>query len=207
MKQYPSIIQKEIANVDVYAFDKLDGSNIRAEFTRKNGFIKFGSRHQMLDDQSGTILRHAIPLIKNKYTESFGKIIQDFGSNTKSIVGFFEFFGPNSFAGFHTENDLEKFDVVLFDIDAFKIGLLPPQEFLQVTKNVETAKLLYTGKPNQNFIDSVKNQQLEGMTFEGVVCKSRPLKKERQPLMFKIKSKAWIDKLKKEKTDQFDILL
>jgi hypothetical protein len=34
------------------------------------------------------------------------------------------------------------------------------------------------------------------MTFEGVVCKAKNPKNTPMPLMFKVKNKAWIDKLK-----------
>ena len=43
MKQYPTI-PKTIQSIDIIAFDKLDGSNIRAEWNPKKGFYKFGSR-------------------------------------------------------------------------------------------------------------------------------------------------------------------
>jgi hypothetical protein len=43
MKTYPSI-SRDIVGQPIYAFDKLDGSNIRAEWSKKNGFHKFGSR-------------------------------------------------------------------------------------------------------------------------------------------------------------------
>ena len=47
MKQYPSI-SHDIRSVQAYAFDKLDGSNIRAEWHPKKGFWKFGSRTRLL---------------------------------------------------------------------------------------------------------------------------------------------------------------
>jgi hypothetical protein len=34
------------------------------------------------------------------------------------------------------------------------------------------------------------------MTFEGVVCKGANDKATRMPIMFKIKSKAWLEKLR-----------
>ena len=43
MKGYPSIPREVQHSLNVYAFDKLDGSQIRAEWTQKNGFFKFGS--------------------------------------------------------------------------------------------------------------------------------------------------------------------
>ena len=43
MQQYPSIGKGIIQDVDYYIFDKLDGSNIRVEFSLKKGFDKFRS--------------------------------------------------------------------------------------------------------------------------------------------------------------------
>ena len=46
MKQYPSIPGlKELEKLKgrkIYVFDKIDGSNIRAEWNPKKGFYKFG---------------------------------------------------------------------------------------------------------------------------------------------------------------------
>jgi hypothetical protein len=44
--------------------------------------------------------------------------------------------------------------------------------------------------------DGVKQSTLKGMTFEGVVCKGANDKATKMPIMFKIKSKAWLDKLR-----------
>ena len=52
-------------------------------------------------------------------------------------------------------------------------------------------RLLYRGKLNQNIIESIRKSTLEGMTFEGVVCKGT-----NSGNMCKIKSQAWLDKLK-----------
>lgn len=38
MQQYPSINKEVIKDLDYYVFDKLDGSNIRVEFSLKKGF-------------------------------------------------------------------------------------------------------------------------------------------------------------------------
>jgi len=40
MLEYPTI-KKEVINIPIYAFDKIDGSNIRVEWGPKNGFYKF----------------------------------------------------------------------------------------------------------------------------------------------------------------------
>jgi len=44
MKSYPSIPGKHTNGIPLTVFDKLDGSNIRAEWSKKRGFYKFGTR-------------------------------------------------------------------------------------------------------------------------------------------------------------------
>lgn len=50
MKSYPSISKNPLLNKEVYLFDKLDGSNIRAEWGSKQGFHKFGSLTKLIDE-------------------------------------------------------------------------------------------------------------------------------------------------------------
>lgn len=191
MKTYPTIPKDVRSDLFIYAFDKLDGSSIRGSWTKKNGFDKFGSRHVLLD-KSNPILGKAIDLIKNKYQEPLSKIFQE--HRIEKAICFFEFFGPSSFAGNHVESEQQ--DIVLFDVDIYKKGLMMPSDFLDLFENqVEIPKLLYTGKANATFENSVKQSQLADMTFEGVVCKANNPKKTLQPIMFKIKSQAWLDKL------------
>lgn len=198
MKSYPSI-ETEIRDGEYYVFDKLDGSNIRAEWSRKHkGFTKFGSRNVLLDE-TNQILGPAIPLIKAKYEKVLTEIF--ISERFEKATCFFEFFGPNSFAGNHEPQD-EK-NVVLFDIDVFKQGILDPKEFLDLFKDtgVDHAKLLYHGNLTKDFIESVRNGTLEGMTFEGVICKARRQKKFNAPDMIKIKSTSWLEKLKDKYKD------
>jgi len=188
MEQYPSL-DKLIRNTHIYAYDKLDGSNIRAEWTRKTGFTKFGSRTQLMDETK-PILGEAIPLFNEKYAEALNQIF--IKQRLQKATAFFEFYGPNSFAGFHEQ---EQHDVTLFDVHVYKKGLMSPQEFNQTFKHIETASLLYQGKPTLEFLEAVKEGSLEGMTFEGVVCKAGYDKRNRLA-SFKVKNQAWLDKLK-----------
>ena len=48
MKSYPTIPRQNRRLNYAYVFDKLDGSNIRAEWNPKKGFYKFGSRTRLL---------------------------------------------------------------------------------------------------------------------------------------------------------------
>lgn len=55
MKAYPSITTKIDFSKSFHLFDKLDGSNIRAEWSPKKGFYKFGSRTQLLTPEQTTL--------------------------------------------------------------------------------------------------------------------------------------------------------
>ncbi len=189
MKSYPTI-SKDIQNIPCYAFDKLDGSNIRAEWNRKNGFCKFGSRHQLIDN-THLFLGEAPDLVKSKYEKSLSDIFKK--ERFERVVCFFEFYGENSFAGNHQK---EKHDVVLFDLDVFKRGILNPSEFIKLTTNLDIPKIIYQGNINSDFVDKIKNSQMTGVTFEGVVCKSNLTDKHKQSIMFKVKSLSWLNKLK-----------
>ena len=61
--------------------------------------------------------------------------------------------------------------------------------------HVDIAKILHEGPVTEEFIESVRDDSLSGMTFEGVVCKGKNDKKTKAPLMFKQKSRKWLDKL------------
>lgn len=187
MKAYPSITG-EIVHQPVYAFDKYDGSNVRAEWSRKRGFYKFGKRNHLLDD-SCPYLREAEALILNGYGDPLSRIFRE--ERWDNAVCFFEFFGPTSFAGVHED---EPHEVVLIDA-ASKKGILEPRDFLRTFKAVKHAELLHHGNPNSEFLDSVRNGTLEGMTFEGVVCKGKWMIPGR-PMMFKVKNHAWVRKVK-----------
>ena len=52
------------------------------------------------------------------------------------------------------------------------------------------------GTVGEPFIAEVRESRLPGMTFEGVVCKGTPEKKDWPLVMFKLKSQAWYDCLK-----------
>ena len=72
MKQYGSIPKwcAEDFGKPIIAFDKLDGSNIRAEWNQKQGFYKFGTRHHLIDEKNKPF-GESIELIKNKFSEDF----------------------------------------------------------------------------------------------------------------------------------------
>lgn len=191
MKFYPSITKEIRHDVYIYAFDKLDGSNIRAEWNSKRGFYKFGTRNQLIDEKT-LPFGQAIPLIKEKYEKDLTSIFKE--QQWKEALCFFEFWGPSSFAGNH--NFEETLDVTLIDVNPYKEGILFPADFIKLFGELDIPKICYEGYVTTELFDNVKQSNLKGMTFEGVVCKGANDKATKMPVMFKIKSKAWLDKLK-----------
>ena len=187
MKSYPSITTK-IARTKVFAFDKLDGSNIRAEWSNKRGFYKFGSRNQLMD-RNHPILGEAVDLILEK-EERLSSIFSK--KRWERAVVFFEYYGENSFAGSHQD---EEHKVTLIDVNVYKRGMIEPQHFIELFSDVGIPNVLHKGVINETLITSTKNGTLDGMTFEGIVCKYVNAKKNTVN-MFKVKNRAWIDKLK-----------
>lgn len=189
MKTYPSI-DAQIVREPIYAFDKLDGSNVRAEWSRKRGFYKFGTRKRLLAE--GERFFGKVPsLVEEEFSDELERIFRK--KRWDKAICFFEFYGPNSFAGWHDEND--EHALALFDVAPDKKGILEPRDFVKTFGHLNIAELLYRGNPNSEFIDSVRNRTLPGMTFEGVVCKGKYISPGR-PLMFKIKSNEWYQALR-----------
>jgi len=191
MKQYPSIDRNLRKDTYIYAFDKLDGSNIRAEWNSKKGFYKFGTRTQLMDENTKPF-GQAISLIKEKYEEWLGVVFKE--NKWRDAICFFEFHGPNSAFGAHVEED--KKDVILIDVNPFKKGILEPKEFIKLFGNLGTPKVLFEGFITPEFVDAVKDGTLKDMTCEGVVCKGASDTNAQMPIMFKIKSRLWLEKLK-----------
>ena len=190
VKTYPSIAYATDSHLPIVAFDKLDGSNIRAEWTSKKGWHKFGTRNRLVD-ATDPIFGQAPGLIQAKYGEPLAERLRNAGFD--KAMCFFELWGPSSFAGMH---DLkEQLTVTLFDIAPFAQGILEPERFLKVCGDLDHARVLYEGVVTPEFIESVRAGTLPGMTFEGVVCKAKNDKKTKMPVMFKQKSRAWLDKL------------
>ena len=191
MEQYPSI-GVQIVDTPIIAFDKIDGSNIRAEWSPKTGFNKFGTRTRLLDS-SEKPLGEAVNIFNEKFADDLDRIFRK--QKFTKATAFLEFYGENSFAGQHED---EEHYLSLFDVHIFKRGILPAREYLKLFGDLKICEPLYEGKANKDFIDEVRNSDLEGMTFEGVVCKSPHLGPKNRQIVFKIKSNAWLNKLKEK---------
>lgn len=184
------MIRGNIPNIYFYLFPKIDGSNIRAEWNSKRGFYKFGTRNQLTDEKTMPFGR-SIPLLRDKYEQDLGKVFKEQG--WKDAICFFEYWGPSSFAGNH--NFEEKMDITLIDVNPYKQGILEPVPFIKTLGHLDIPKVCYEGYVSVELFDQVKQSTLPGMTFEGIVAKAANDKHTKTPIMFKIKSKAWLEKL------------
>lgn len=204
MKEYPSIISYKEApkSVPCIAFDKLDGSNLRFEWQKKQGWFKFGTRHRLFNE-TDEVFGPAISIFHQKYGQKLYDVIRKEYGWVEKIVAFCEFFGPSSFAGWHDID--ERKDLVLFDIFIHKKGLIPPRQFIKIFKDFETPKIIYDGNINSDLINGVKEGSYP-VTFEGVVCKGTlKTKKSEELWMCKIKTNAWLARLK-EKSDNINLV-
>jgi hypothetical protein len=187
MKAYPSIPALIQMGLPIYAFDKIDGSNIRAEWGKKRGFYKFGSRKRLLGEDQPIIVKAQDLILKQE--ETVAAICNK--NRWDRIILFYEFAGPKSSFGNHIDDDDHQ--VWLIDANPYKKGILPPREFLEHFSELNPAPLLYRGNCNNSFVRSVKDGTLEGMGREGVVCKVKG--RGNEIVMFKIKSEAWYAEL------------
>jgi hypothetical protein len=178
------------------AFDKYDGSNIRAEWTRKRGWDKFGSRKVLMDETHP--LGDAIDIFLNTYGDDLEKIFKKdkLFRNCQNVTVFGEYFGPNSFAGWHDPND-EK-EIVMFDVSIHKKGMMSPRDFVKMFGHLKIPKIIYEGNFNESFIQDVKDGKysvIEGIVAKGNLPHGRP---PHNLWMAKVKTKTWLDKLKVE---------
>lgn len=204
MNQYPSILYPPASGLGLrlHTFEKLDGSNLRFEWSRKRGWYKHGTR-QRLFDATDLIFGSAVQLFQEQLADPCGRICSQ--QRWQRCVVFCEYWGPGSFAGNHEPADQAAGAMQLTVIDAqpHRQGLLPPQDFLDLFDQVgpEYLGLL---KWNQRFMHRVAAGEIPGASFEGVVGKAI---RKKQVLLYKAKTQQWRDRVRRQFPDQADKIL
>lgn len=191
MKQYPSVSRstgQAFREFDAYVFDKLDGSNLRAEWSRKRGWGKYGTRYRLFD-LSDPDFGEAIPIFESTLADPIAKIAKKQG--WEQLTVFMEFWGDQSFAGQHVKGDPKQ--LTLFDANPLKKGILGPREFLDLFEGLPTPKFLGRMHWTRGFVERVWNGEISGITSEGVVGKAG---KGHDLVMAKAKTKTWVEKVK-----------
>ncbi len=205
-------------------FKKYDGSNLRFEWSQKKGWHLFGTRRRLFD-KSDPEYGCAIDVFLNKYATGIEAVIRKdkHFRGVREVICFAEFFGPWSFGGQHDpahpaldprwsqgthlgphtgQNDPK--DVVLFDVNVHKKGLMPPRDFVNTFGHLPVAEVVYEGNLNQEFIKDVREgtRTVPGWVstvplFEGVIIKGLDGKPPHGIWMAKIKTLAYLEELKK----------
>ncbi len=196
MKKYPTIdYYGENWNLPIIGFDKLDGSSLRFEWNKKRGFYKSGSRNVMIDENSEQF-GLGVKIFKEKYSEKLSSIFTTKKyRDVLSFVCYAEFLGEKSAFGQH-EFDNDKFDVVLFDIDRYKKGFVPPKDFVDDFGDLGIPKVVYTGNLNKDLVARVKRNEFN--LSEGLICKGKINTKKGVDQLYycKIKTDDWFNRLR-----------
>jgi len=194
MKTYPSIPKYKEVGIpkpsNCTAFEKLDGSNLRFEW-RNKWLEKYGTRTQLFDETS-FMFAPAISIFHTQWAEDIAKIFKK--QQIQRAVVFLEYYGPNSFAGWHDEQNIlnNEMKLTLFDIFIYKKGMIPVRKFVKLFGHLEIPKIVYEGNFNQQLIKDVENGQYD--VFEGIVAKGGNNPKDLW--MIKVKTEEYLKKLK-----------
>jgi hypothetical protein len=194
MKSYHKLYyyNDDVIGKKCWAFDKLDGQNMRFEGTLKRGFYKFGSRNQMISEKDPDF-GVGVNLFMEKYNDEILKIlstkIKDKGLK---FTAFAELVGPNSFCGKHHPDD--KLDLILFDIWIFKSGWIHPINLIDDFGHLGIPNLIYNGELNSDLINNIQENKFN--LTEGVIAKG-------DDFMVKIKTKEWLSKVKLKLGERF----
>lgn len=203
MKSYPKIdyYNKGEFNQEVLGFYKHDGSNLRFEWSHKTGWYKFGTRNIMID-RTDENFGSGIDIFLNKYSDGLERVFRNKYKKIQNFVVFGEFIGENSFAGRHLESDTK--DVILFDVNQYKRGLINPYEFIDNFGHLHIPKIVYEGKYTEELINDVKLNTLETELKEGIVAKGINKKKEKEYIwQVKIKTNTWLREVKEMFGDKY----
>jgi hypothetical protein len=192
----------------VWGFNKLDGQNFSATYTPKTSkFGPYGSRTVLVDETSDQFGETVKWLKNSNYEEILNSIVRNnrgkkgIFNGIDEITFFFEWYGPNSFAGRHQEGD--EMHLALIDVFLKKKGYMEPKYYYELfnESGVELPELIYRGPFNKDIIERIQNNDWtsENPEFpnvkEGVVFKrSTMMKGQRRPSV-KVKTNWWINKL------------
>lgn len=195
MEQYPSIqgSAKAPLGKPCIAFYKYDGSNLRWEWSPKQGWNKFGTRKHLFD-HTDPQFKEAIPIFMDTLADDLVYRTKQIVRNPQRITAFTEFFGPNSFAGSHEPAD--KKELRLLDMFLFQKGMLPVKEFMKFYGDAEyAAEVVHEGNLTKEFVHNVKKGNYP--VFEGVIAKG-------SGFMVKIKTDEYFRRLRNKYPERWE---
>jgi hypothetical protein len=169
MLEYPSIPWKFSEIQNAHVFNKIDGRGMRAEWTRKRGFAKFGTR-RTLTDKSDLTYGAGIALFMAQAAPGLIRAAHD--ARHRKMTVFFELSCEGCVAG--VMPDKAQRNITIFDIADENDELLSPSTFRKICDKNLIPSPLFLGVHNftRGYIEDVRNGRIDGVTFEGVVAKS-----------------------------------
>lgn len=213
MKHYDSFenikYNGSLLGEEIWAFNKLDGQNFCAKYSPKHKeFVMFGSKTQNVDETSeqfGDAVRYFKENMADTISEIIVKNSKKGGvfNGVKEITIFCEWYGENTFSGFHIEG--EPLKLALIDVFLYKKGYIEPPMFWDIFSgydNIELPELIYVGKLTKDFIQLIQNNDwtsphsLFPTVKEGIVGKRSRLMKGQRLLKCKVKTSWWLNTLK-----------
>jgi hypothetical protein len=202
VKDYPHILncsgQSFRAVSGAHVFDKLDGNNIRAEYSRKQNWHKFGTRTQRID-HTDKVLGGVLAVFMAQQSEALTKMARD--ERCERVTVFGEYYGEKSFVGIHQPDAEDPKKYTVFDISPYPQDvILGPKQFLKLAEKYHFDTPRYHGQFNwtRGFMTEVWEGRVD-CAFEGVVGKAA----ERDELILvKAKTKGWIEKVRAQYTPE-----
>jgi hypothetical protein len=197
MKAYPSILRQPKGKGDprlLHVFDKIDGSNLRFEWARSDGWFRWGSRHRLLDE-SHPVFGGGMAMFREALAGPIERVARAQG--WEALVAFAEFAGPKSLGGQHAPDDAKS--LTLFDVAPYRRGLVGPERFLELFAGLPTPRYLGQHAWTDDFVARVRRGDLEGVTFEGVVGKAGD---GHGLVMAKAKTGAWVARILEQYGDE-----
>jgi hypothetical protein len=179
MLHYPKITgSRNAPDGRCTAFEKYDGTNLHWEWDREFGWHSFGPRREEFNLTESGIdlfvrkhahLREAVVEFRNTLASGIEKVFREHSSYREfhNLKVFTEFFGPNSFAGLHKEDDPK--ELRLFDVWVEPLGMIGPEQFMSDFGHLRMARVVYQGKLTGKFAEDVRRGKYG--VDEGVVCK------------------------------------
>lgn len=210
MLHYPKIPgSRDCPGGHCVAFEKYDGTNLHWAWDRDFGWHAFGTRRDefnLTEDgiqqflQAHDHLRGCVEVFQATLADGIERV---FGDNAwyrsfSSGKVFTEFFGPNSLDGLHKADDPKR--LVLFDVRAEPYGLVGPEQFVANFGHLPIARVVYCGKFTGKFAEELRRGNYG--VQEGVVCKGGNGGDDLW--MAKIKTDAYMERLKKAFTDKWE---
>jgi hypothetical protein len=191
------------------AFEKYDGTNLHWDWDRDFGWHAFGTRRDTFNLTAEGVatfarthahLRACVDVLRAALADGLERVLLENPGyqSFQAVKAFTEFFGPNSFAGLHKEDDPK--ELRLFDVCAEPFGFVGPEPFVADFGHLPIARVVYQGRLTGRFTEDVRAGRYG--VAEGVVCKGGVGGPD--VWMAKVKTTAYMARLKQAFADGWE---